>query len=100
MPGFPRRSILTTRTASISSRSRGSRRGRVMAHARNAMTTRLNERGTRTELEADHEWNEFYCSKRHQSLGGVDCYRRGGRGCRAVLGDINIGSNIEVNGGG
>src|SRR5258708_22793487 len=48
MPGFPRRSILTTRTAPISSRSRGSRRCRVVAT--DALNTMLRRRNKRTEF--------------------------------------------------
>jgi hypothetical protein len=61
---------------------------------------RLNEQGQERSLNAIHDWNEFYCSTRHQGFGGVGCHRCGVHGRRALLGGITIGTKIEVNGGG
>src|SRR6266851_992947 len=52
MPGFPRRSILTTRIVAISSRSRGSDRCRIVAtDAINTMLTRRNRRTAGADLK-------------------------------------------------
>ena len=46
---------------------------------------RLNERGQERSLNARHDWNESYCSTRHQGFGGVGCHRCGVHGRRALL---------------
>jgi uncharacterized membrane protein len=66
-PDFPRRSILTTRTAPISSRGRGSRRCRIV-DALNTMRRRRNKRQSERILKAEH--NECHEPNGHKGLGG------------------------------
>src|ERR1700687_1621962 len=97
MPEFPRRSILTTRIAAISSRSRGSGRCRIGAtDALNTMLTRRNKRSARRILKAEH--NELHESNGHKGLDSRGMRRRGGPRCRVASGGIAVA--CEFNEGG
>src|ERR1700722_2655380 len=95
MPRFPPRSILMTRIAAISSRSRGSARYRNVAT--DSLNTMLGQRNRRNNhklnLKAEHY--EFQGSKGRKALGSRGRRRRGRRRCGLAFGSIAIATARE-----